>query len=247
MTSRRHAKTTRTTPKKRAAPRRYRWELLPKLASEIEYGMGALAHRDLDALIASFVRDSETLSVGKIRCCQTASACMRGARRAGADSAALFDEHLALLESVARLKSWKQVTRRMHGYLDELLAHLAPQTKTNAMAQKIRGMLAAMRASLKTPQTLEQYAAQLNVSSGHLSRTFTAMVGRPFRDEVRRMRNEEACGLLVHSQLKLAEISQRVGIASTSQFIADFRRELGITPAEYRRRHPRRRPKREFA
>lgn len=244
MTSRRSTKKSRT---QRGAPRRYRWELLPKLASEIEYGMRAQAHRDLDALIALFIRDSATLALGKIRCCQTMSACMRGARRGGGDSDVLFDEHLAMLEAVSRLKSWKQLARSMHAYLDELLAHLAPQKPASAMAAKVRSMLAAMRASLKNPQTLEQYAAQLNVSTGHLSRTFTASVGRPFRDEVRRLRNEEACRLLVHSALKLAEIAQRVGIASTSQFIADFRRELGITPAEYRRRHPRRRPKREFA
>ena len=246
MTSKRCAKIA-TVRKSRLIPKRYRWELLPKLASEIEYGMRPQAHRDLTTLIDSFRRDSATLSVGKIRCCQTASACMRGARRGGADSGALFDEHLALLDAVSKLKSWPRLTRRLHDYVDELLEHLAPQKPSSAMAEKIRGMRESMRASLKSPRTLSQFAVQLGVSTGHLSRTFTALVGRPFRDEVRRLRNEEACGLLVHSELKLAEVAQRIGIASTSQFIADFRRELGITPAEYRRRHPKRRPKREFA
>src|SRR5437588_473745 len=102
MTSPPRARGSRPLKKrvKKRAPTRYRWELLPKLASQVEYGMRAEAHRNLDALIEQFKRDSDRLSVGKIRCCQTMSACMRGARRAGADSETLFRDHITLLEDV---------------------------------------------------------------------------------------------------------------------------------------------------
>ena len=241
--------TSRKKPRraKGTASQRYRWDLLPKLASEIEYGMRGQAHRDLESLIQSFRRDSDSLTVGKMRCAQTMSAAMRGARRAGADSHALFGEHLSMLDEVSAMRSWERVSRRLHGYLDELFAHRSPRKKPIAMAAKIQQLLAAVRASLSQPRTLEHYAAQLNVSTGHLSRTFAAIVGRSFRDEVRRIRCDEACRLLVHAPLKVAEIARRVGVQSASQFIADFRKEVGITPAEYRRRHPGRRPVREFA
>jgi AraC-like DNA-binding protein len=229
------------------ASKRYRWDLLPKLASEIEYGMRPEAHRNLMALIESFKRDSDSLTVGKMRCAQTMSACMRGARRAGAPSHVLFGEHLVMLDEVSAMRSWNGVSRRLHAYLDELFEHRAPRKQPLAMAAKVQQILSVVRASLAQPRTLEHYAAELNVSTGHLSRAFAAIVGRPFRDEIRRIRCDEACRLLVHSPLKLAEIARRVGVQSASQFIADFRREVGLTPAEYRRRHPRRRPVREFA
>jgi AraC-like DNA-binding protein len=227
---------------------RYRWDLLPKLASEIEYGMRREAHRDLDALVHSFRRDSESLTVGKMRCAQTMSACMRGARRAGAPSHVLFTEHLTMLDEVSAMRSWSRLSRRLHVYLDELFDHRAPRRdEPLAMAAKIQQMLKTVRALLAHPRTLEYYAAELSVSTGHLSRTFAAIVGRPFRDEVRRIRCDEACRLLVHTPLKIAEIARRVGVQSASQFIADFRKDVGITPADYRRRHPGKRPVREFA
>lgn len=237
----------RSKPRPRSE-RRYRWDLLPKLASEIEYGMRPQAHRDLDALIFSFRRDSDSLLVGKMRCAQTMSAAMRGARRAGAPSHVLFAEHLAMLDALSVLRSWNQLTRSLHNYLDELFERRAPRrSEPLGMAAKIQQMLTAVRTSLAHPRSLDEHAAALNISASHLSRTFSRMVGRPFRDEVRRIRCDEACRLLVHSPLKIAEIARRVGVRSASQFIADFRREVGITPADYRRRHPRKRPLREFA
>jgi AraC-like DNA-binding protein len=234
--------------RRRYGAKHYRWDLLPKLASEIEYGMRREAHRELTALIESFKHDSINLTMGKMRCAQTMSACMRGARRAGAPSHVIFDEHLVMLDQVAAMRSWTRVVRRLHAYLDELFAHRAPHKADSiALAGKIQQMLGSVRSTLSQPRTLEHYAEQLNVSAAHLSRTFSAIVGRPFRDEVRRIRCDEACRLLVHSQLKIAEIARRVGVQSASQFIADFRRDVGITPAEYRRRHPGRRPVREFA
>ena len=229
---------------------RYRWELLPKVASNIEYGNRSQAHRDLDALLESFARDSgHDLELQKIRCFQTMSAVMRGARRGGAAADALFKDHLVTLNAISKLKSWRAVVRSMHKYVDHLFTQTADAGKNanSGMRSKVDRVLAGIRASLSRPRTLEHYAGELRVSTGHLSRSFTAIVGRPFRDEVRRLRNEEACRLLVHSQLKLAAIAARVGMQSASQFIADFRRDLGITPAQYRKRHPRRRPVREFA
>ena len=108
------------------APYRYRWELLPKVASNIEYGNRVQAHRDLDALLLSFSRDSgHDLELQKIRCFQTMSAVMRGARRGGAAADALFKDHLDTLNAISKLKSWRAVARAMHTYVD----HLFTQTR----------------------------------------------------------------------------------------------------------------------
>jgi AraC-like DNA-binding protein len=45
---------------------------------------------------------------------------------------------------------------------------------------------------------------------------------------------ETAVKLLTGTHLKLAVITRRLGLADTSQFVALFRREIGLTPAAYR-------------
>jgi two-component system response regulator YesN len=77
------------------------------------------------------------------------------------------------------------------------------------------------------------------VSVGHLSRSFNAIAGRSFREELRTIRMETASRLLAETDLKISVIASRVGLRDPSQFIADFRAEFGVTPGSYRagRRH----------
>lgn len=75
------------------------------------------------------------------------------------------------------------------------------------------------------------------MSVGHLSRSFTRIVGLSFRHELRRQREAAARALLSSTQLPLAEVVRRIGLSSVSQFIADFKTTNGVTPARYRRQH----------
>jgi AraC-like DNA-binding protein len=93
-----------------------------------------------------------------------------------------------------------------------------------------------LRASLHDPKTLAQYADELGLSTGHLSRTFATVAGRPFRDEIRRLRMEAALRLLKKPEKKIAAIALELGLRSPSQFVADFRRYHGVSPGKFRRR-----------
>ncbi|MCW8130527.1 MAG: helix-turn-helix transcriptional regulator [Planctomycetota bacterium] len=215
--------------------RAYRWELLPKLATEIEYGRRAGARRDLAELLAIFVRQSgPDLTLRKLRCAQTASACLRGARCGGAPSAALLQEHLAFLRRLSGLRSWAGVCRAMRGYVDGLIARVKPAGR-NRMERVVASIREDLRAGLADPRTLAQYAAELELSEGHLSRCFAEIAGRPFREEVRRLRSEAARADLLTTRRKVGEIARRVGLRSASQFVADFKRQTGVTPGQFRR------------
>lgn len=216
--------------------RAYRWELLPKLAIEIEYGRRKGARRDLSELLDIFVIQSgPDLTLRKLRCAQTASACLRGARCGGAPSVVLLQEHLSFLRRLSGLRSWAGVCRAMHAYVDDLIDKVKPAGR-NRMERIVASIREDLRASLADPRTLAQYAAELELSEGHLSRCFAEIAGRPFREELSRLRSEAARKDLLETGHKIGEIARRVGLRSASQFVADFKRQTGVTPGQFRQR-----------
>jgi AraC-like DNA-binding protein len=217
----------------------YQWELLPQIATHIERRASEKAHRDLSALMKILVHDSfGDLSLFKMRCSQTTSACIRGARRGGARSDVLMNEHVEFLKKLAALRTWAAVKSSMHRYLDHLMAQVKPAQSSN-MERAVAKIRKHLRSHLGSTRTLAQYAADFGISSAHLSRSFATIAGRPFREELRQVRTEAARKMLLKSNEKVSTIARRLGVGSTSQFIADFKADTGLTPAAFRREiHP---------
>ena len=58
----------------------------------------------------------------------------------------------------------------------------------------------------------------------------------PFLRYVEQIRATEACRLLVNTREKVIRIAELVGYHDTGAFLAMFRRAVGMTPREYRKR-----------
>lgn len=216
--------------------RAYRWQLLPDLASHIEHGRAELAKPVFTALIEA-IDDVEgaDAELFRLRCAQCMSACLRGAQRGGAPSDVLLDEHLVALRRLARLTTRAPMRRLFLSYILRLASQVQTVGRT-PVERVVLSVVADMAKNLERPKSLANYAHDLGLSVGHLSRSFSRITGRSFRDEHHRLRTTAAAELLTSTTLPLATIARRVGLLSTSQFIADFRRTSGMTPAEYRRR-----------
>ncbi|MBI3830847.1 MAG: helix-turn-helix transcriptional regulator [Planctomycetes bacterium] len=223
---------------------RYRWELLPRLASEVEFARKAAAHRDLSELLTIVAHQSgHDLTLRKMRCAQIMSACVRGARLGGGPSAVLLAEHIEFLRDLSRLGSWPAVKRAMRRYVERLVLRVRPSGR-GRMARIVASIRDELKATPAETRSLAQYAAELEISAGHLSRTFAAIAGRPFREELRRIRCEAARRILLETQAKVGVVAGMVGLRSASQFVADFRTQTGVTPGQFRRMAIRNKPRR---
>lgn len=81
---------------------------------------------------------------------------------------------------------------------------------------------------------LADLAIALSVSQYHLSHIFTSYYGvSPFQYLIMR-RIDEAKRMLFGSQLLVKEIANRVGYDSVSNFSAQFKRQVGISPTRFR-------------
>ncbi|CCH54739.1 transcriptional regulator, AraC family [Fibrisoma limi BUZ 3] len=79
-----------------------------------------------------------------------------------------------------------------------------------------------------------EYASLLNLSAGHLSEVVKAQSGKPAITHIHERLVLEARRLLFHTQHSAKEIAFDLGFSDPSYFTRFFKRETGVTPADYR-------------
>ena len=218
---------------------RYPWNLVPRLARCIEHRRRDAARQDLARLLQVIAssEDRATLAIRKLRCAQIISQCLRAAHRGGGASETLLAGHLRVLDDLARARRWTAVESLMMGYIQSLVVQVHAQHQTD-MAHAVDQIRRHMQQHIEAPWSQKQYALEHGVSTRHLSRCFAQTVGLTFRQELCRLRMETAQKLLRRTNLKVSAVAHRVGVRSASQFVADFRRQVGVTPALFRLAHP---------
>jgi AraC family transcriptional regulator, transcriptional activator of pobA len=81
---------------------------------------------------------------------------------------------------------------------------------------------------------VQEYAALLAVTPGHLNDVVRQTIGKTAGEVIRDRIALEAKRLLFHSQLTIAEIASQLGFADPSYFGRFFRRATGESPGEFR-------------
>ena len=81
--------------------------------------------------------------------------------------------------------------------------------------------------------SLAVLAEHVGVSRNHLSYEFTRECGETITDFLARLRVEEACRLLSATNLKVYEISEKVGYPNVEHFCRVFKKVTGLSPNRY--------------
>ncbi|MCR8634126.1 helix-turn-helix domain-containing protein [Paenibacillus radicis (ex Xue et al. 2023)] len=84
---------------------------------------------------------------------------------------------------------------------------------------------------------LESISTEIGLSAKHVSRTFKEGTGTSITDYIGFIRMTKAKELLIHSNYKINEIAERVGIGSRTTFLRVFKKSEGISPVDYRNAH----------
>ena len=205
----------------------------------IRYGQVEQSHRELDVLLDEFDAEHDAaIGPRKLRCGMVMSYCLRGARLGGAPSEAIMDQLMSAIDTLAKKRTWPAVCRFMHAYLDQLLAHVEPRSRT-----RLTRLIARMQRELtQDPQhalTLRQYADDIGVHPDYLCRQFKKTTGQTFTQTRRLGRITRARHLLAATGLKISAISRSVGMNDPAQFTRDFKKETGLTPRQFRLAHER--------
>lgn len=100
-------------------------------------------------------------------------------------------------------------------------------------------LVAYLDAHLDLPPKLADIAAIAGLSPSHFARKFRRSVGMSLERFIIRRRLLRALDMLATNGKPIAEVSLRLGFSSQSHLTRVFSASTGMTPAKYRREHPR--------
>ncbi|MEK3884571.1 response regulator [Paenibacillus sp. PL2-23] len=100
--------------------------------------------------------------------------------------------------------------------------------------QLIRRVKELVAARLDQEISLQYMAEQVHLNHQYLSVLFKNETGQNFSDYVTQCRMNKAKQLLKETNLKIYEVAQLSGYASSKHFMAVFKDSVGVTPSQYR-------------
>jgi len=116
---------------------------------------------------------------------------------------------------------------------DEDMTAQQPVMKEDVLDQ----VLSYIRENYAEPISLEKLSMLAFVSPKYFSRLFKAQTGCTVTEYTQRLRITRACELLRDTDLTVAAVAEQTGYGDIKYFNKVFRRNIDMTPAEYRRRN----------
>ncbi|HPZ15753.1 MAG TPA: AraC family transcriptional regulator [Sphaerochaeta sp.] len=108
------------------------------------------------------------------------------------------------------------------------------QQVADSITQKIYSITAYIHTHFKEPLLLSQLAEQFFISSCYLSHVFKEITGFTLTNYIQMTRIKNAQQLLLYTDLRIKEITERCGFTSFSQFNRVFNKFCGCPPSRYR-------------
>ncbi len=140
-------------------------------------------------------------------------------------------------EFVERIKSSDndkvlfQSFKAVVGYIQSLLASDLYEDVDN---KYIKEALRYIQSHYMDNLSLSELADHLRVNSAYLSHLFKESTDRNFVDYVKEIRIRKACEFLDHSDMKIKDVGEAVGIPNRKYFSKTFKKVVGLTPQEYK-------------
>ena len=126
----------------------------------------------------------------------------------------------------------------LEGILLEMLAeagrHVGGSGPVGTLPRWLRVAREYLEANFLRSLSLAEVAGAAGVHRVHLSREFRRYFSSTVGEFLRRKRIEHACHLATTTHAPLAEIAVTCGFSDQSHFSATFRRQVGLTPAQFR-------------
>ena len=136
---------------------------------------------------------------------------------------------IALRIGASKLMLW--FLRKWHVLFDDSKSEIFPSVNTTLKIQKI---IEYTNNNYDTI-TVKHAADMCNMSYSHFSKTFKKVTNKGFKEYVTHIRITESERLLVSTNKSITEIAMETGFSTTSHFIECFKKQLHITPKQYKK------------
>jgi len=138
------------------------------------------------------------------------------------------------VDTLKKLDTLETIEDHFTAFFSTILLHLdlRKEQKHATLVEKVERFIEGDFANPNL--SLEMIADMVHLSAGHLSQIFRHHTGQPMPDYIRKVRLNHAIELMRSSRDTLDHIARQSGFLNTSYFYRAFKRQFGVTPAEFR-------------
>ncbi|MCD7735589.1 MAG: response regulator [Lachnospiraceae bacterium] len=152
--------------------------------------------------------------------------------------AAVLKEQPDLRKCPADLYSFRNLdeyAEALSGWLDMVHEKSCNRSDEFRNRQKLEKALRYMRDNYSSDLNMAVVSNYVSMNYSLFSQEFKQYTGENFVSYLRKLRMEEAKRLLTQTQLRVVEISQRVGYENEKHFMKTFKSVYGVSPSEFRK------------
>lgn len=143
-----------------------------------------------------------------------------------------YEDFTAKIQS---LKTIQAVTQLFYHLFEEMIENMEnlSRTKYETLIEQVKERIAKDYGDMNF--SINDAAEEAGISAAYLGRLFKRVVGVPFTEYLTGYRLDEACRLLLNTEMTINEISEATGFTNSSYFYVLFRKNLQCTPNQYRK------------
>lgn len=150
-----------------------------------------------------------------------------------------MEEYFAIecqvIEQILKANKMEEIQQILYLLCVEMGKRVDEQREDHKDSLVKRGMLIIEEEYSQSELDLNYISERLFVSSGYFARIFRKSTGQTFVDYLTNYRLDKAKELLRTTNLKVFEISERIGYEDAHYFSYNFRKNLGMTPGQFRK------------
>ncbi|HOS01661.1 MAG TPA: helix-turn-helix transcriptional regulator [Candidatus Hydrogenedentes bacterium] len=223
---------TRRSKKKRTRASEYQSDLT---AAALAMANPSLARCHVRNAVASAAATREDVAVSRARMLATVAAALEKSAAAGADITRAW---AALPEFLGKMDR-AQTEADLLGIVTDVLAILARQARKEDEGGLLERLDQMLKDRLPETVRLNDVAAELGVHPTTITHRLQRHFGLSYSEYVGKLRVARAKELLRRTHLTIADIARRVGINDPSNLGKLFARHEGMSPADCRAQHAR--------
>ncbi|WP_374020586.1 helix-turn-helix domain-containing protein [Paenibacillus thiaminolyticus] len=144
--------------------------------------------------------------------------------------------HLNKLHRLEEFDSWKEVVDYLQK-LGKMLFDLNTAERKHNNEYFIEQVCKYIEDNLDQDLSLSAISQNVNYNPSYVSRLFKQVAGVNLFDYINTARIERAKHLLIRTDMTAQEIAKKVGYDSSQYFSTMFKKNLAMTPQEYRKKH----------
>lgn len=163
--------------------------------------------------------------------------CIRAAIEGGMTPELAYAMGESYIQRIRSSESISQSERIGHTMYREFVQRVHDIRQRSDLSKPIRSCCDYIGLHLEDELTMDILARRVGYTVNYLSRKFTEEVGLTPSDYIKKVRIDRACLLLMTTDLPIPEIAFRLCFCNRGYFSSVFKKQLGMTPVEYRKRY----------